>query len=97
MESFPFIDFDKPFEHLDTIIPDLNRRVWFMVEDDQEPFFPIYDCAPKVICQIIREYFGFEYYVIDKDKDWLICENHHNRLIGLGDILRQKNIDKIKE
>lgn len=97
IEDFDFVDSEKPFEKLNEIIPDLNKKVWLMVEDDQEEYYPIYDCEPSIIGQIIGECFGFEYYVIDKNMDWLICENHHNRLIGLGQRLKDKNIDKIKK
>lgn len=95
-ESFDFVDYEKPFEKLHEIIPDLKKKVWLMVEDDQEEYYPIYDCEPSIIGQIIGECFGFEYYVIDKNMDWLICENHHNRLIGLGQKLKDMNMDKIK-
>ncbi|WP_157601007.1 DUF6756 family protein [Persicobacter sp. CCB-QB2] len=93
--SFDFQKYEKPFEKLKEIIPDQNEKVWLMVEDDQEADYPIYDCNPSIIGEIIGECFGFEYYVINKNKDWLLCENHHGRLIGLGDELREKNIDKI--
>jgi hypothetical protein len=95
-DSFDFIYYEKPFEHLIDIIPDLTENVWLMVEDEHEDYYPIYDCNPSIIGQIIGECFGFEYYVIDKNKEWLICENHHHRLIGLGQILKEKNKDKIK-
>ena len=95
--SFDFKNYDHPFKYLNDILPDLNKKVWLMVEDNQEEFYPIYDCNPKIIGQIIGECFGFEYYVIDKDRKWLICENHHNRLIGIGNELRDRNLDKIKE
>ena len=95
-DSFDFIDYEKPYENLNNIIPDLKCKVWLMIEDDQEEFYPIYDCKPPTIRQVIGECFGFEYYVIDKNKDWLICENHHNRLIGIGQKLKEKNADKIK-
>lgn len=95
-ESFDFQTDEKPFEKLNEIIPDLKKKVWLMVEDNKEEFYPIYDCESSIIGQIIGECFAFEYYVIDKTKEWLICENHHNRLIGLGQKLKEKNIDKIK-
>lgn len=95
-DSFDFITHDKAFEQLIDIIPDLTKNVWLMIEDNSEAFYPIYDCNPNIIGQLIGECFGFEYYIIDKDKGWLICENHHNRLIGVGEILKMKNIDRIK-
>ncbi|MCL3782745.1 hypothetical protein EMN47_20350 [Prolixibacteraceae bacterium JC049] len=96
LASFDFVEYEKPFEKLHEIIPDLENKVWLMVEDDQEEYYPIYDCEPSIIGQVIGECFGFEYYVIDKKMDWLICENHHNRLIGLGQKLKDKNTNKIK-
>ena len=95
-ESFGFDTYERPFEKLTEIIPDLDENVWLMVEDDEEEFYPIFDCKPSIIGQVIGECFGFEYYVIDKNKNWLICENHHDRLIGLGQKLKDKNIDKIR-
>ena len=78
---------DKPFELLKNIIP-TTEKVWFMVEDDQEPFYPIYDTKPEIIGNIIGECFAFEYYVMDKNKKWLICETHHGRLLGIGEELK---------
>jgi hypothetical protein len=94
-KSFSFSDYERPFEVLNEIIPETKEKVWLMVEDDQEDFYPIYEVRPQIVQQIIGECFGFEYYIISKNKDWLICENHHNRLIGIGDKLRTKNLERI--
>ena len=94
-KSFSFQSSDKPFEILNEIIPETKDKLWLMVEDDEEVFFPIYETQPGVIQQVIGECFGFEYYIIDKNKDWLICETHHNKLIGIGEKLRIKNLKKI--
>ncbi|MFB0497081.1 hypothetical protein ABID99_003318 [Mucilaginibacter sp. OAE612] len=90
--SFSFKTFDYPPDRFSEIIPDLTRKVWLMVEDDQEKFYPIYDVDPKYICGILNECFGFEYYIIDKDYKWLLCENHHGRLIGVGEVLKKHNL-----
>jgi len=92
---FLFEDFDKPFEHLNEIMPDVEAKVWLVVEDDNEPFYPVYDVKPDIIGQIIGECFAFEYYIIDKNKEWLLCENHHNTLIGIGDKLRERNRNRL--
>jgi hypothetical protein len=89
--SFSIDDLEKPFEHLEDYIPELDKNVWLMVEDDEELFYPIYDCSPKIIGQLIGECFGFEYYIISKNLEWLICENHHSRLIGTGNFENQRN------
>jgi len=59
-ESVSIDHLEHPFTHLEKVIPDLNT-LWLMVEDDQEENYPIYDCSPKVIVQILEECFGFEY------------------------------------
>jgi hypothetical protein len=92
-ESFSISNLEKPFEHLEEYIPDLENHVWLMVEDDEEDYYPIYTCNPRKIGNLIGECFGFEYYIISKDLKWLLCENHHSRLIGTGDFRKQnKNI-----
>ena len=97
LDSFDFIDFEEPYNQIPNIIPDLRKKVWFMIEDIQDPYYPIYECNPLIIPTIIEECVGFEYYIIDKNKDWLICENHHHRLIGIGEILKDKNRFIIKK
>lgn len=89
--SFSVSNLEKPFEHLEEYIPELERNVWLMVEDDSEGFYPIYDCNPRVIKSVIGECFGFEYYIISKDMTWLLCENHHSILIGSGSFENLQN------
>jgi len=96
VESFNFKEYEKPFEHLNQILIEFQNNVWLMVEDDQEEFYPIYDCSPAIVGKLIGDCFGFEYYLIDKNKEWLICENHHNRLIGIGEKLKDKNRDRLE-
>lgn len=93
--SFTFKTFENPFEQLNTIIPDLNSHVWLMLEDTEQDFYPIYEVKPTLIKDIIGNCFGFEYYIISKDKSWLICENHHNQLIGIGEQLRKHNLNNL--
>jgi hypothetical protein len=91
--TFSVIGLEYPFNHLDKIIPLNEGKVWLIVEDNYEPFYPVYDCNPKVIEKVIAECFGFEYYVIDKKKEWLLCENHHDRLIAIGDKLNKSDLN----
>ncbi|WP_103070119.1 DUF6756 family protein [Aquimarina sediminis] len=95
-EPFYFIEYKRPFEHLIHIIPEKTNTVWLMVEDDEEDYYPIYNCKPSVIGKLIGECGAFEYYVIDQNKQWLICENHSDQLIGVGTALKSKNKDKLR-
>jgi hypothetical protein len=67
------------------LVPNAQEKVWFIVEEDQMPFYPIYDATPAAIAKIIPECYGFEYYLVPKDKNWIFCENHHDRLIAVGE------------
>jgi len=85
------------YDVLKEILPDTEEKVWFMIEDDEDPFYPIYEVKAAFIPIILSEYYYFEYYIINKNKDWLLCENHHDRVYGIGEILRNKNISRILE
>jgi hypothetical protein len=70
---------------LTTLVPEPDGLVWFIAEDTDLPFYPVYEATSVAIEKIIGECFGFEYYVIAKDMSWLLCENHHDLLIGVGE------------
>lgn len=91
LPSFSFENIENPFEHLNEIIPDLSKNVWLIVEDTFEPYYPVYDVKASIIKDLLSECFLFEYYIIAKDKSWLICENHHNRMIGIGEVFQASN------
>ena len=66
------------------LVPDIMEQVWFMVEECDLDHYPIYETTPAIAALVIGECYGYEYYLIAKDRNWLLCENHHNRFIGLG-------------
>ncbi|MBL4671801.1 MAG: hypothetical protein JKX81_06040 [Arenicella sp.] len=61
----------KGFERLSELVPDAKERVWFVVEDDQFPYYPIFEASTEHAIQIIGECFAFEYYLVPKDMSWL--------------------------
>ncbi len=83
--SFSRTDIQENWRHLTRLVPDSASSVWFIVEDDQLPYYPVYEALPDAIEEIVGDCFFFEYYLIAKDMSWLVCENHHNRLIAVGD------------
>jgi hypothetical protein len=78
--SFPD---DMGFKYVPQLVPSATEPCWFMVEDSSSTY-PIYLATPEQASRIIGECFAFEYYLIAQDMRWLICENHHGRVIGLG-------------
>ncbi len=74
----------RAFERIEKIVPNKREKVWFIVEDDQLPFYPVYEATPEAIQAVIGECYGFEYYLVAKDLSWLLCETHHDDLIAIG-------------
>jgi hypothetical protein len=79
--SFPE---DDGFRHLLRVVPDPDEPVLFVVEDDDEPFFPFLEATPKSAQAIIGDSFAFEYYLIHPSFSWLVGENHHSALFACG-------------
>jgi hypothetical protein len=96
-ESFKLESMTKSFDdglgfnRLTAIVPDKDEIVWFMVEDDTLPNYPIFECSTLNAVKVIGECFAFEYYLIPKNLQWLLCENHHDTLIGIGNKLSFRN------
>ena len=67
------------------IVPDSKEVIWFIAEDSQLPYYPIFEFNTENAVKIIGECFAYEYYIVPKHKRWLLCENHHDDAIGVGD------------
>ncbi|MFD1733286.1 DUF6756 family protein [Deinococcus malanensis] len=71
---------------LQFVAPD--ERVWFVTEDwggtKRDGHYWVFEGQTRAITQLLQELFAFEYYLVAKDFSWLLCENHHNTLIGVG-------------
>ena len=78
------------WRHIPDLVPNSNEHVWFIVEDDLCPFYPVYDATADAICAVIAECYGFEYYIVHPQLDWLICETHHNRIVAVGKVVEEK-------
>jgi len=82
------------------LLPELvpsEERVWFVAEDwgrnKRDGGFWLFEGKIQAIVSVLGEMFGFEYYVVSKKFEWLLCENHHDILIGVG----QPMVDKMRE
>lgn len=76
---------DMGFEHIVELVPNRSEKCWFVVEDTHADSYPVYEATPEDVASIVGECFAFEYYIAPKSKRWLICENHHGRIIGVGE------------
>ena len=75
----------NPYKLLVSIVPDPCEKLWFVVEDHSLSHYPVYEGNARVVTEVIGECFGFEYYLILKNMQWLLCENHHSMLVGSGE------------
>ena len=83
-EYFQIWESREAFRIIPSLVPDKAELVWFIAEDDQLPFYPVYESNVQSIPQIVGKCYGFEYYIVQKQFDWLLCDNHHDTLIGVG-------------
>jgi hypothetical protein len=72
------------WKHLTELVPNPSELVWFIVADTSLPFYPVYEGTTAAIREVIAECSGFEYYIVHPELNWLLCENHHNKLIAVG-------------
>jgi hypothetical protein len=63
---------------LTQVAPDADEPAWFIAEG------LAFEASARTTQQSLGECYGFEYYLVAKDLQWLICENHHDYLIGVG-------------
>lgn len=79
----------RPYTFFDKLI-DEDEKVWLMLNEsvNMGDKFWFYEGKIKAIQEIINES-GYidELYIISKKYEWLLCINHHDYLIGTGDIM----------
>jgi hypothetical protein len=52
--------------------------------------FWLYESRINPVCAVLSECPAFEYYILPRKMDWLLCENHHNLIIGSGEAIVSK-------
>jgi hypothetical protein len=64
-----------------------NQAMWFIAEDGskKKACFWVYEADADAITQVVSASYQFEYYVVSKKRDWLLCENHHEVLVAVGE------------
>ena len=52
-------DDEQGFKKITQLVPNPSEVVWFMAEEDQLPFYPIYQARPSDIQAVIGECYAF--------------------------------------
>jgi hypothetical protein len=93
------------WRHLEEIIEPLaspEETFWFIAEDDEgtkkHGNFWLFEGTTKAIVSVIGEMRAYEYYIVPKKLNWLLCETHHDVLIGVGDpIIKSMKATKLSD
>ena len=72
------------WQHLTDIVPDADERVWFIAEDFVAPEYSLWEASVRDIQALIGECYGFEFYIIQRELRWLVCETHHDVVVAVG-------------
>jgi hypothetical protein len=86
VKCFVFED-DSAYAHLKEVLN--NEYVWFIAEDDFNKMW-LYEAKANLIPVVLSECSFFEYYIVSKKYNWLLCENHHRCLIAVGESIIDK-------
>ena len=73
---------EEAWKQIVSVVPDPDVKAWFIPEDDENL---VYLACPRVIQKIIGNSSPFEYYIVDNQFKWLLCETHHDDFIGVGE------------
>jgi hypothetical protein len=72
------------------VAPNPDALVWLIAEEDQLPHYPVFETTPRIATKIIGECYGFEFYLIAKNFEWLLCETHHNNVFAIGSLVEER-------
>ena len=53
---------------------------WFIASDENGKYW-VAESNGISIVTVLKEMYGFEYYILDRHMTWILCENHHGMLI----------------
>jgi hypothetical protein len=77
------------FEALTELFPLKGEKYWFIASEENGKYW-LYEATIESIQWLIANMYGFEYYIVDKKYKWILCENHHDILIGLGQEITER-------
>jgi hypothetical protein len=67
----------------------VHEPVWFVAEDwgrhKKRGNFWLYEGRIDAITAILDEAWAFEFYVVSKKLEWLLCQNHHDVMMAVGE------------
>jgi len=78
------------WRQLSRLVPNPDERVWLIAEDEGLPGYSVWTARVRDIAAVLGECPAFEYYLVQPEFRWLLCENHHNVLIAVGEEVEER-------
>jgi hypothetical protein len=63
---------------LEEILPSQDQSYWFIPETEEDNL-SVFDLTGAEVSAVLKECPYFEYYILNKQNQWLIAESDHNR------------------
>jgi hypothetical protein len=78
------------WRHLTEIVPNADEKVWFVAEDGAPPGYSVWEASVRDVQAAIGKCHAFEFYLVQQQNDWLVCENHHDVVFAVGRAVEEK-------
>ena len=70
-----------------------EMRVWLLIEDfdrtRKHGNYWVFEGSFGAVIDTLNNMHGLEYYIVDRRLDWMVLENHHDTLIGVGELVEK--------
>jgi len=86
-EPYESFEYDDSISKLETVLSK-SEEFWFVASDEGGKYWVLKGTGEGVVSLLKNMYF-FEYYIINNEFDWLLCENHHGLVIAKGTIINE--------
>lgn len=90
---------DDPYLSLNLLVSE-KEQVYFIVNEtiNEKTKYWYYEGTVEKVIEVIGEAVGIdEYYLVSKKYKWLLCVNHHNVLMGTGEMIAKMKSLEIRE
>lgn len=81
---------ERGYRHLPRLAPEDDCWLIAGLTDDDSRMVVV-ACTPLIAAALMGECPAFEYALLDRPMTWMIIENHHDTLFGVGTIVGRMN------
>lgn len=81
-ESVAYQSGGNGYQLIAQVCPD--EPCWFVATDDRADGWSVYEARPSQVVSVLGECHAFEYFLASPELRWVVFENHHDVLVGVG-------------